>query len=255
MANRAQVVSILKGPCRCTQSQMDLETRAIMTAYLGPKGGRGGGKGASVWEPEHIKNVLLGLAGLSSKEAPNAARQLNALVAHGDGHTLGSLVTGLIAAPHSDRFAGTFAAFQHVKWQITLCLDPLMAWGSNLDLDGNEQRLVYLPPEEWAKHDTDWEPEIRGSRRLTIIDTDVFLAARELWLGPEPSYENENAGLAGPASTRSNQDRRKTIRSSEADVKIERGLSQASPRGPGLSTKTSWRPNRAKSDRAPASRV
>lgn len=254
MANRAEVIAGLSAPCRFKPSGMDLLTRAIMTAGMGPKGGKGGGRAASVWQPEHLKNILLGLPGLSSTDGPEAAKALQHLRPKQNYPTLGEFLVLLIMTPETDSLAGAMAATKSMEWQLAMCLDPLMAWTSWIDFKGEERRDVYLPAEVWAHQNQEWTPNVRGARRLTIIDIDVLQATRGLVTRPELPLDdlqsssstspNENAAPGRAALTRIQDHGSAIPEGNTPENRREREISQPLvSRGPGSSSSRNRKDN------------
>lgn len=263
MAQSGVVIAEIARSAGVLPSTVDRMLRDLRAAGDVPRGVHGRGQAVGQFEKRHLANVLLAFGGTQPSDAAASVTILRSLV-DAEGRTFGDRVEEWLQIVANVFGGDNSSSFAELPDLITM----------NVQLP--------VARAEWPKRDngSSAKNSIFALLKLPLIDTEepasvtrsttiygpLLLCAGNLlfdYLSRQPQLfkaekplkpKNENAGPARPASTRSNQDR-KTIRSTEADVKIERGLSQASPRGPGLSTKTSWRPNRAKSDRAPASRV
>jgi hypothetical protein len=247
MSTGPQVRESLAPICRMHPATVERYFAELMAAGILPKSGRGGGKSAVHFDSLHLAYSILSFGAPTPGGAVDAVRKLAGLFPEsaqpGDA-SLRTILAGEIETRARYILQGQADKISEDphKWELTLCLDPVMVWMTWM-VEGAEKRRKYLESPQLnlpsMKHPQDAN---RGIRRLTIITVDVLNAAAWLYadtlarqqnlpIPTAPAAETENAALAGAAPI---QDRNSIPATSKREHRGEREIPQAlSSRGPG----------------------
>jgi hypothetical protein len=191
MAMSGVVIPRLAAFAGILPSTMDRLIRDLRANGLAPMGKHGRGQEHGQFEASHLAHVILGFAASLPSGASEAVKDLRPLYAEnlqgafaaGDlAETLGgNLEDEIIRRAHIILSKNSeVLPSNHERWELTLCLNPVMAWESWVT-DNKEHRRYYRKIEQinlpHMPHPQDFNA---GVRKLTVITTTVLNAAAEL---------------------------------------------------------------------------
>lgn len=184
MSTGPQFTEALAPVCGIHPATLDRYMRALRDAGLIPASGKGGGRVASHLDHHHAASILLALAAVSPAGAAAAVHAVGQLCRERRQPGDVNLWTGLAAeianrAATISRDGVPRAPAKTNNWELTICLDPVMAWMSWTN-DGAEQQEHYRDPQSELPRPAHPQDVHRGVRRLTIITMPVLDVAAEL---------------------------------------------------------------------------
>jgi hypothetical protein len=184
MATGPQFTEALAPVCGIHPATLDRYMRALRVDGLIPASGKGGGRVASHLDHRHAASILLALAAASPAGAAAAVHAVGRLNRERRQPGNVNLWAGLAAyivnrAAVISRDGVPRAPAGTNNWELTICLEPVMAWMSWTD-DGAEQRDYYRDPQSELPRPADPQDVHRGVRRLTIITMPVLDVVAEL---------------------------------------------------------------------------
>jgi hypothetical protein len=242
MSTGPQVNETFAPICRMHPATVERYFEPLRAAGIIPKSVKGGGRGGAHFGSWPLASIILSFGASTAGGAVDAVRKLAGLgpenVQEGDAD-LRTILAGeiekrarYILQGHADKLLED----PH-QWELTLCLDPVMAW-MTWTVDGSEKRRNYLEDPQLNLP----QPAKRGLRRLAVITVDVLNAAAHLCADtlarqqnpPTPSSTDAETENAAPARAAPTQDQNSIPEPDSLEHKGERYTSQAlSSRGPG----------------------
>jgi hypothetical protein len=162
-------------------STLDRMLRPLRDAGLVPKGAKGRGQRHGHFEPPHLANLIMALAGMQPSDAAEAVNLLrplvpanSALASGAQVSDLGSTIEFLIRELSKGDRSGSAQPFA-----LTFCLNPLQGTLSRVDGTGSLLEWRYIPAQEALP---DMPPrEMPAVWRVTTVNSEILELAGELW--------------------------------------------------------------------------
>ncbi len=186
MATSGQVIDRFATVLGLAPSALDRVLRPLREGGLAPAGSPGRKSLQGHYEPVHLVNVVLGLAGAQLSEAAGAAAALRPLAWTGSAPSadftgpliqgdLGSVLENLITT-EDQRLVTALP-----RLEITLCLNPVEAILDfpPIEPEGSHHSDFYQLPQAELDYGIPEAPP--NLRRTTTIRGPVLMAARDLW--------------------------------------------------------------------------
>ncbi len=167
------------------EATLDKYMRDLRNADVVPSSGKGGGKAAVHLDHHHAASIILSMAAMGPGGAADAVRRLATLEweqpFEGEICGLWANLAAILSTLASIVFHGDslLEADETDNWELTVCLDPLMAWMSWTQ-DGKEVRRHFTDPQSTMPSNLHPQEMHRGVRRLTVITVSVLNVAAEL---------------------------------------------------------------------------
>jgi hypothetical protein len=181
MATSGEVIERFAAVAGLLPSTLERMLRPLRGAGLVPVGVKGRGQAHGHFEPPHLANLIMALAGMQPSDAAEAVSLVRPLVleeatsAEGSRPPdLGSTLEHLICEAATRGDSGLAADFT-----VTFCLNPAQGILNRPDGDGELRQWRYKPRQEALPNMPRKHPP--AVWRITTVGPEVLMLAGELW--------------------------------------------------------------------------